>query len=173
MSSDYGKYLPGQFLLKIEQNCRSFLDIFSNAIMNGFSMTFTSRLKVDAKCFHQQWNWITVANYFGTRPADWVHGYLYFEPGAWIWAKEFRRYLHIMKNLSGKFSLNITRVGALGWPLLGIFFRIKKENWGGTLGQIIYREFIVFRGSNISCSLATAATAAAAAVALLCLCKQW
>ena len=26
--------------------------------------------------------------------------------------------------------------------------------WGGSVGQIIYREYIVFRGSNISCSLA-------------------
>ena len=55
--SGYRKYLPGQFIrirLKIEQNCRLFLDIFSSAIMNDLSMTFTSRLKVDAKCANQQ-----------------------------------------------------------------------------------------------------------------------
>ena len=55
--SDYRKSLPGQFIrirLKIEQNCRSFLDIFVSAIMNDLTMTFTSRLKVDAKCVYQQ-----------------------------------------------------------------------------------------------------------------------
>ncbi len=55
--SDYRKYLPGQFIrnrLKIEQNCRLFLDIFSCAIMNDLFMTFTSRLKVDVKCVYQQ-----------------------------------------------------------------------------------------------------------------------
>ena len=35
--------------LKIEQKCPLFLDIFSSAIMNDLFMTFTSRLKVDAK----------------------------------------------------------------------------------------------------------------------------
>ena len=88
--SDYRKSLPGDFIrirLKIEQKCHLFWDIFVSAIMNDLFMTFTSRLKVDAKCVHQQWNWITVANSFGTPTADWVHGYLYFEPGAWIWTK--------------------------------------------------------------------------------------
>ena len=101
-------YLPGQFTrirLKIKQNCRLFLDIFVSAIMNDLFMTFTSRLKVNAKCVYQQWNWITEANYFGTPPADWVHGYLYFEPGAWIWTNGFRRYLHFVKNWSGKKNL--------------------------------------------------------------------
>ena len=62
-------FLPRDFVrvsLKIEQNCRSFGDIFSGAIINNLFMTFTSRLKVDAKCVYQQWNWITVANYFRT-----------------------------------------------------------------------------------------------------------
>ena len=124
--------------------------------MNDLFMTFISRLKVDAKCVYQQWNWITVANYFGTPPADWVHGYLYFEPGAWIWTKGFRRYLHIVKNWSGRFSLNSSRVHALGRPLLGIFSGFFWFFLGGSVGQIIYREYIVFRGSNISCSLARA-----------------
>ena len=121
--------------------------------MNDLFMTFISRLKVDAKCVYQQWNWITVVNYFGTPPADWVHGYLYFEPGAWLWTKGFRRYLHIVKNWSGKFPLNSPRVRALGWPLLGIFSRFFWFFLGGSVGQIICREYIVFRGSNISCSL--------------------
>ena len=71
--SDYRKSLPGEFIrirLKIEQNCRLFLDIFIGAIMNDLFMTFTFRLKVDAKCVYQQSNWITVANYFGTPPPD-------------------------------------------------------------------------------------------------------
>ena len=55
--SDYRKSLPGQFIrirLKIEQNRRLFLDIFISAIMNDLFMTFTSRLKVDAKCVYRQ-----------------------------------------------------------------------------------------------------------------------
>ena len=55
--SDYWKSLPGDFIricLKIEQNCRLFLDIFSSGIMNDLFMTFTSRLKVNAKCVYQQ-----------------------------------------------------------------------------------------------------------------------
>ena len=39
--------------LKIEQNCRLFLDIFISAKMNNLFMTFTSRLKVDVKCVYQ------------------------------------------------------------------------------------------------------------------------
>ena len=38
----------------MEQNCRLFLDIFSCTIMNDLIMTFTSRLKVDAKCPNKQ-----------------------------------------------------------------------------------------------------------------------
>ena len=54
--SDYKKYLPGQLVrirLKIEQNCRLLLDTFSSAIINDLFTTFTSRLKVDAKCVYQ------------------------------------------------------------------------------------------------------------------------
>ena len=57
MGSDYRKYLPGQFIsirLKIEQNCHLVLDIFSSAIMNDLTMTFTFKLKMDAKCADQQ-----------------------------------------------------------------------------------------------------------------------
>ena len=57
LRSDYRKYLPGDFImigLKIEQKCRLFLDIFVSAIINNLLMTFTSMLKVDAKCVYQQ-----------------------------------------------------------------------------------------------------------------------
>ena len=57
LRSDYRKYLPGEFIrnrLKIEQNHRSFLDVYSGAIMNDLFVTFTSRLKVDAKYVYQQ-----------------------------------------------------------------------------------------------------------------------
>ena len=39
---------------------------------------------------------------------------------------------------------------AFAWNFFGIFMIFL----GGSVGQIIYREYIVFRGSNISCSLA-------------------
>ena len=127
--SDYRKYFPGQVIrirLKIEKNSRSFLYIFNSAVMNDLTMTFTSRFKMDAKCANQQCNRIRVADNFWTPPADWVHGYLYFEPGAWIWTKRFRRYLHIVKKLSRNFSLNSARVRtcplmALAWMFFGIF----------------------------------------------------
>ena len=77
--------------LKMEQNCRLFLDI------NDLTLTFTSRLKMDAKCAHQRWFWIRVANYSWTPPVDWVHGYLCFEPGAWIWTEGFRRFCILWK----------------------------------------------------------------------------
>ena len=144
MWSDFRKSLPDRLTrirLKIEQNCRLFLDIFSCVIMNDLFMTFTSRLKVDAKYVYRQWNWITVTNYFGTPPADWVHGYLYFAWGQTLFAncekrglKGFRRYLHIVKNWSGNFSVNSTRARALGWPLLGIFFRIFRIFFRGVCG---------------------------------------
>ena len=38
--------------------------------------------------------------------------------------QRFQCYLHIVKNLSGIFSLTSSRVRALGWPLLGFFFGI-------------------------------------------------
>ena len=52
-----------------------------------------------------------------------MHGYLCFEPGAWIRTKGFPCHLHIVKkkNLFGIFALNSARVRALGWPLLRIF----------------------------------------------------
>ena len=127
--------------------------------MNDLSMTFTSRVKVDARYVYQQWNCITVANYFWDTPCWLSAWYLYFEPGAWTWTKGFRHYLHILwKTDLEFFSLNSTRVRALGWPLLGFFsgfFWFLLLFWGGSVGQIIYREYIVFRGSNIFCCLAT------------------
>ena len=56
--------------LKIVQNCRLFFDTFSSAMMTDLIMTFTFRIKMDAKCVNRQWNWIKVANYFGKPPAD-------------------------------------------------------------------------------------------------------
>ena len=50
------------------------LDIFIRAIMNDLTTTFTPGLKMDAKCANQQRNWIRVANYFVTPPADLVYG---------------------------------------------------------------------------------------------------
>ena len=119
--------------LKIEQNCRLFWDILSSAIMNDLFMTFTIQaqggcqmcllaVKLDhsGKLFWDTLSWLSA--WVSTLSADWVHGYLYFQPGAWIWKTGFRRYLHIVKNWSGNFSLNSTGVRALGWPLLGLFF---------------------------------------------------
>ena len=54
---DYSKYLPGQVIrirLKIDDNCRLFWTFLGRAIMNDLTMTFTSWLKMDAKCDNQQ-----------------------------------------------------------------------------------------------------------------------
>ena len=99
--SDYRKSLPGDLIrigLKIEQICRLFWDIFSSAIMNDLFMIFASRLRWMPRVFvgseiGSQWRPI-----LGHPPADSLHGYLYFEPGAWISPKGFRSYWHIVKN---------------------------------------------------------------------------
>ena len=133
--------IPSGWLYKNSSKNRAKLSLvlrhFSSAIINDLSMTFPSRLKVDTKCVYQRSKWITAANYFGTLPADRVHGYLYFESDAWIWTNGFRRYLHIVKNRSGNFSLNSTRVRALGWPLLGFFSGFFWFFLRGSVGQII------------------------------------
>ena len=55
-----GQTIGNTFQVKLEnssknrEKCCLFLDIFSSAIMNDLIMTFTSRLKMDAKCANQQ-----------------------------------------------------------------------------------------------------------------------
>ena len=58
------------------------------------------------------------------------------------------------EKLIRKISLNSTRVRALEWPLLGIKKKILIFFREGSVGQIINREYIVFQGPNVSCSLA-------------------
>ena len=110
------------FVWKWSKTVACFWTFFSSAIMNDWIMTFTSRPQMDAKRANQQWNWIRVAIYFGTPPADSMHGYLCFEPGAWIWTKGFRRLsTNCEKNhLEFFVCLNSAMLRALGWPLLGI-----------------------------------------------------
>ena len=64
-------------------------------------------------------------------------------------------YQQIVKKWYGNFSLNSARVGALGWPLLGIFFWVFLIFWWGSMGLVIDREYVVYQGSSISCSLAS------------------
>ena len=55
--SDYRNYPPGQFRRIrpiIEQKLSLVLGKFCSAIMNYLTMTFTSRLKMDAKFVNQQ-----------------------------------------------------------------------------------------------------------------------
>ena len=77
-----------------------------------------------------------------------MYGYLCFELGAWIETEGFRRYLYtVKKNSFGNFSLNSARVRTLGWPLLAIFRDFsKKKKFKGSVGQMIFREYIVFGG---------------------------
>ena len=76
----------------------------------------------------------------------------------WAWCMDLNKGVLTLfaycENWCRQFSLNSSRVRALGWPLLGIFSGFFWFFLWGSVGQIIYREFIVFRGSNISCSLA-------------------
>ena len=71
---------------------------------------------------------------------------------AWLWTKGFRYYLHIVKkNHLDYFKVQPGHVPLDGLCLdffLGIFYFLR-----GSVGQIIYREYVVFRGSDISCSL--------------------
>ena len=113
------------------KNIVTFLDIFSSAIMNDLSVTFTSGLKVDAKCVYQPWNWITVANYFGTPPQ--------------------------LIECMGICILSLAHGSEQrGSDVICEFFRDFSSSfffWGGSVSQIIFREYIVFRGTSISCSL--------------------
>ena len=60
------------------------------------------------------------------------------------------------ENLICKSFFKSNQGTGLGWPLPGVFVGIFfLFFWGGYVGQSIYRECIVFRGSDISCSLAS------------------
>ena len=100
-------------------------------------------------------NWIRVSNKSGIPPADWVYGSLCFEPGAWIWTKGFRRLSafceKIIWNVFFKFSHGTCPWMAFAWNFSGFFLDIFL---GRSVGHIIYREQVVFRSSNISCSQA-------------------
>ena len=66
-------------------------------------------------------------------------------------------YLHFVKKLSGFFVLvqpGYVPLDALCLHFFSGFFFKNLRRGGGSVGQIIYREYIVFQGSNISCSLA-------------------
>ena len=66
-------------------------------------------------------------------------------------------YLRIVKKINCKFVFKFSQ-GTCPWRAFAwIFFSgfKKKILLGGSVVQTIYKEYIVFRGSNISCSLAT------------------
>ena len=97
------------FSSKIEENCPLFLNNYSIAIMNDLTMTFTSRLKMNAKCANQQWNWIRVVNYFGTPPPDWMLG-LYVL--SLVRGSELRGsdvYLHTVKQMIWKYFFKFSQ----------------------------------------------------------------
>ena len=69
------------------------------------------------------------------------------------WTQHINRgsdvYSHIGKKLYENVSLNSARVWALEWPLLGLLFNLFYIFFlGGSVREIIHREYIVFRGSN-------------------------
>ena len=87
--------------------------------------------------------------------STWV-GYVCFGHSAWIRTNGFRRYLQTVKKIMWKFPYKFNQST---WPWMAFawnFFVIslRKTLLRGSVGQIIYREYIVFRGSNISYSLA-------------------
>ena len=60
------------------------------------------------------------------------------------------------EKLIWKFFLKFKQ-GTCPWMAFALIFfpNFSDFSEGGPTGQIIYREYIIFRGSNISCSLAT------------------
>ena len=82
----------------------------------------------------------------------------------WAWRMDLNKGVPTLfaycEELTWNFYFNSTRVRAHRWPLLGIFSGFFWFFWGGSVGQIICRDdlpqrrFVVFRGSNISRSLA-------------------
>ena len=98
--------------------------------------------------------WRTI---LGHLQADCVHGYLYFEPGARIWTKGFRRLCEYCEKKILEFFLSI-QPGYVALHGLCLEFFFPWVFWfylGGSVGQIIYREYVAFQGLNISCSLAS------------------
>ena len=72
--------------LKIDKICRLFWDIFSS---EWFDHDFC--IQAQDGC-QMRWSAVKLdqsGKVFGTPPADWVHGYLYFELGTWISTKGF------------------------------------------------------------------------------------
>ena len=138
MWSDHSKQLPDQVIrirLNIEKYRHFFVaDIFSNATMNTSTRTFTSRFKMDSKCANQHWNWIREAYYFGTHPADWVHGFVFWAWGM-IWTRGFRRlcaYCEEKKRkIVFKFCQGTCPWMAFAWKIFGIFLDFFKGGlWG-------------------------------------------
>ena len=150
MWSDYRKYLSGQFIrirLKIEQNCRLFLDNFSGAIMNDLFMTFTSGLKVDAKCVSAV-KLDHGGELFWDTPiwlSAWVSVF-------WAWRMDLNKGVptlfayceKMIWTIVFKFKQGTCPWMVFAWNFSGIFMNF--FFWGGSVGQIIYREYIVFRG---------------------------
>lgn len=107
---------------------------------------------MDSYHAEQQWNWIRWANYFGTAPTDWVHGYLCFNPGAWIWPKGCDVYMHIVSspgNVFFKFSQNTCPWVAFACFCRDTFLLLLPFGWFCWA----YTGMYIFRGSNISCRL--------------------
>ena len=87
-------------------------------------------------------------------------GIMCCEPGACIWTKGSDIYLHIVKKIIRKFFLTVSKDTCPWRAFLGFFSRdFFFFFWGGgwSVGQIIYMECIVFRGSNTSCTRASSA----------------
>ena len=59
-------------------------------------------------------------------------------------------YLHIVKKLEGKFSLNSAKVRALGWPLHGFFFSPNFLLFKAGLWSKSFTENILFFRAQIS-----------------------
>ena len=90
-------------------------------------------------------------------PADWVHECLCFEPSALIWTKGFRRlsvYCEEKKiwTIFFKFSQGMCSWMAFARNFFGFFFSY--TFFRGFVRHINNREYVPFRSSNISCSMA-------------------
>ena len=76
----------------------------------------------------------------------------------WAWRMDLNKGVPTLfaycENWSGKIFFKFNQ-GTCPWvAFVWNFFRIFLIFLRGSVGQIIYREYVVFRGSNISCSLA-------------------
>ena len=116
--------------------------------MNVFRSFFAFRLETHVRCTKPMRNWSRRGNYFGTADAVWMHGYLRFHPGTWMWNEEFTC-------LSADYKIPIQLICLNSAPVHPTFlthcspFTPQRTGEGRHLhGHVIFRRCLFVRDGN-------------------------